>query len=444
MMTLLLSLSLAIPPDTTRLTLARAIDRALASYPTVAAAKALSDRAAADLGEAKSTRLPRLSLDGSLTRYQEPWVVLPLHGLDLRNPPLFDRTLIQSGLTLNWTFFDFGSRAARVRAQRALGGAADAALSTAQLQLVARVANGYLRVLTAREVLAAQDQRLAALAAESERSRQMLAQGKAARVDRLRVQAEEQRARADRIAGAAQLDLAEHELAQLAQLPYDTIHGAPLSALRLADTSLAGDTAGALRGTLVTRARQSSTEIRELEQRARAAEAGLAAARATWFPELRASGAYVDRGRAWGDFAAEWQVGVALSYPIYTGGSRESAVRRAAADDRAAGEQLRAGELNIDQGVDQALAALKEAHARVAALEVAVEQSAEVARIERLTLDVGSGTQTDYLDAEAKLLSARASLIEARHAEISARVELARITGELSRDWLARTVEATP
>ena len=73
-----------------------------------------------------------------------------------------------------------------------------------------------------------------------------------------------------------------------------------------------------------------------------------------------------------------------------------------------------------------------------------MEQSAEVARIERLTLDVGSGTQTDYLDAEAKLLSARASLIEARHAEISARVELARITGELSRDWLGRTVEATP
>jgi len=94
--------------------------------------------------------------------------------------------------------------------------------------------------------------------------------------------------------------------------------------------------------------------------------------------------------------------------------------------------------------VDRSLAALREAHARVAALQTAVDQSAEVARIERLSLEVGAGTQTDYLTAEANLLSTRAGLIEARHAEISARVDLARITGELSRDWPARTLEPIP
>ena len=87
---------------------------------------------------------------------------------------------------------------------------------------------------------------------------------------------------------------------------------------------------------------------------------------------------------------------------------------------------------------------LKPPLARIAALQSAVEQSAEVARIERLALEVGSGTQSDYLDAEANLLRARADLIEARHAEISARVELARVLGELSPEWLARTVESAP
>jgi len=95
----------------------------------------------------------------------------------------------------------------------------------------------------------------------------------------------------------------------------------------------------------------------------------------------------------------------------------------------------------VAQGVDRALAAVREAHARVAALGSAAEQSAEVARIERLSLEVGSGTQTDYLDAEANLLRARASLIEARHAEIAARIELARVTGELSLAWLALNLE---
>ncbi len=432
-----------VPQDSTPLTLAVALDRALARYPSVAAARARAEGAAADVGGAKAAWLPRLSLDGSLNHFQEPMVVAPLHGFDPTNPPLFDRTLIQPQVSFAWTLLDLG-RESRIRAQRALGRAADAAVSSAEAQLMARVVNGYLRVLAARDQLAAQDQLLAALIGESQRTAQLLAQGKAARVDALRVDAEAKRARADRIAGASRLDVAEHDLAQLAGLPYQTVHAAPLIALTLADTSLAADTTGAGREPLVRRALSASPDILELEQRGRAAGAGLAAARAAWVPQLKAGGAYVDYGSWGGTFSPQWQVGVTLSYPIFTGGSRVSAIRRAAADDRAAAEQLRGAQLSVEQGVDQALAALREAHARVAALQSAVEQSAEVTRIERLSLEVGSGTETDYLDAEAKLLSARAGLIEARHAEISARVELARMTGELSRDWLAQALETVP
>ena len=46
--------------DTSRLTLSTVIERALASYPTVAAARAARDRAAAEVGEARAARLPRL------------------------------------------------------------------------------------------------------------------------------------------------------------------------------------------------------------------------------------------------------------------------------------------------------------------------------------------------------------------------------------------------
>jgi len=55
-------------------------------------------------------------------------------------------------------------------------------------------------------------------------------------------------------------------------------------------------------------------------------------------------------------------------------------------------------------------------------------------------VQVGSGTETDYLDAEATLLSNRAALVQARHAEIAARIELARVTGVLTPEWLTRTV----
>ncbi len=105
---------------------------------------------------------------------------------------------------------------------------------------------------------------------------------------------------------------------------------------------------------------------------------------------------------------------------------------------------MRTARLDVGAGVDQALAALRETHARVGALESAVAQSQEVERIERLALDVGTAVQTDYLDAEAKLYSDQASLIQARHAEIAARVDLARAVGELSSAWLARNVESLP
>jgi outer membrane protein len=367
-------------------------------------------------------------------------VVAPLHGFDITNPPQFDRTLIQPQLSFSWTLFDLG-RISRVHIRQALGGAAAAGVARTEAQLLTQVVTGYLRVLTARDELAAEDERLAALTAELQRAQQMLAQGKAARVDVLRVDAEARRARADRIASAAQLEVAEHQLAQLTGLPYAAVHDDALAGLALADTSLATDTSGATRDSLVQQALRASPEILQLRDQARAAGAGLAAARAAWVPQLRVGGAYVDYGSSTGAFSPQWQLGVAVSYPLFTGGGRVSAVRRAAADDHAAAAELQAAELGAAQGVDQALAALREARARVAALESAVAQSEEVANIERLSLEVGSGTETDYLDAEAKLLSARAGLIEARHAEIAARVELARTTGQLSRDWLAQAVE---
>jgi outer membrane protein TolC len=440
MITLLFSLGLALQ-DTTRLTLAETVDRALATYPTVAAAKAERDRATADLADARASRLPRVNLDAQLYRYQLPNIVAPLHGFDPRNPPTFDNTLISGTALLNWAVLDFGNRAGRVRAQRALEGAADAAVSIAEMQLIGRAANAYLRVVSARDLLAAEDQRLAALASEVDRTRQLQAQGKAARLEGLRVEAEAQRARADRIAGASQLDVAEHDLAQLMHQPFDMVHRARLSPLHLTDSAMT-DSSTSFRDAIASRARQSSSELQELQQRARAADAGISIAKAAWFPEFHLVGGYVNYGQLTGDYSGEWRVGVTMSYTLYNGGGREAGVRRAQADDKAAAEQLRNGELNVEQSVDRSIAAVREAHARVIALQSAVEQSAEVVRIERLTMEVGSGTQTEYLDAEANLLRSRASLIDARNAEISARVELARITGELSRDWLARTVES--
>ncbi len=430
--------------DTSRLTLQAVVDRALASHPIVAAARAARDHSAADLADAHANRRPDVAFGGSLDRFQQPMIVAPLHGLNLLHLPLFALSPYQAGVTLNWTVFDFGKRTAQLRAQDALRDAANDVVTTTEQQLITSTVDGYLAVLDARELLAAQDRLVTALAAAALQTRQLENQGRAARVDVLRMDAEVQRARADRISAAARLDVAERQLARVSDIPNDDVHGGVLAPLALTGTATATDTSSAARAALVNRAQRTNATVRQLDQRVLAANAGLDAARATRLPDLSMQGGFFDYGRWLGNYSSQWQVGLALSYPIYTGGSRENGIQRAAADQRSAEAQVRTAKLDVSASVDQALAALRETHARVGALQTAVAQSQEVERIERLALDVGTAVQTDYLDAEAKLFSDQASLIQARHAEIAARVDLARAVGELSSAWLARNVESLP
>ena len=448
---LLLIAALSAPPqDTSRLTITAAIDRALATHPAVAAARASVDAATAEMGQARAAWRPAVSLDGNVSRFEKPMVVYPLHALDLRNPPLFDTELSQVSLGAAYTLFDFGARSAKVKAATSQRDAATASLDASQQQLAVRTVSAYLRVLTARGVLVAEDQRMAALASEATRARDRLAAGKAARVDTLRAAAELASAAADRVSSAANVDVAEHDLARLIGAPYESVRGIALDAVRLtgdgaarAATARAGDESPA-RAALVDMANRSNADVQAALRRADAAGASVGAAKATRLPQLQATTAVVDRSNLTGRYLAEWQVGLGLSWPLYTGGARESAIGRAEAASHVAQEQVRLARLTAEQQLDDARASFDAARARTAALEAAVGQAAEVARITQLARDVGEGTQTDYLLAESSLFRARSNLVQARHAAIAARVELARVTGELSRSWIATSLESQP
>jgi len=429
---LLLSATLTVP-DTTRLTLADAVRRALESQPSVAAARDNQAAAQASVGEARAPLFPRVAASLSATQYKIGNLVYPLSGISLTNLPLFNSTLSQASVSLGYTLFDFGGRTSQVRLAQAQERKADAALDAASAALVSRVANAYLRVLTTRGVLEAQERELTALDAEARRVAQLEAQGKAAHVEVLRLAAQVSRARADAVGTRAQLDVAERDLTQLVGLTADTA-GPQLAAVRLVDTTVAD------RATLVATAEQMSPDVAQARRAAEAAAAGVGAARSSLLPQLQLVAAYVENGHTFTGYRPWWNAGLQLSYPIFTGGSRGSAIRRNEAGERAAGEQLRAARQAAELSVDAALATVAAARATVDALVSAVAQSEEVERIRLLSVQVGSGTETDYLDAEATLLSNRAALVQARHAEIAARIELARVTGVLTPEWLTRTV----
>lgn len=437
---LLLAIATAAPGEEppARLTLAEAARLALERFPGVAAARARETAALAGVGEAEAALRPRADLTAAATRYQEPSLVRPFHGFSLDSLPEFDETLFRGGLRLSYTLFDGGGRRARVEAARFQARAAGSAAAAAEQEVVAAVAGAYLRVLSLAGIVAAQDRRLEALGAELGRVKQWLEAGRAAEVEVRRAEAARAAAEAERVAVAAALDAAERDLARLTGLAVEVTRVGRLSAVSLA--APAPDP----RAALLDRALAGSPEVAAARDRLAGAEAAQALAQSARSPSLSAAAQELGFGSSQGDFAGEWDAGLSLAFPLYTGGATARRIAAAVATREAAASDLALAGLEVERGLDRALADLTGAAARVESLARAEESFAEVARIEKLRLEAGAGTQTDYLEAEAELLGARASLVEARHRTIAARVELARVVGELDVAWVEAALKEVP
>ncbi len=419
------------------LTLASAVERALARYPGVEAARARQDEARESLAEAEAARRVRGRLTSSAIQYQEPIPVTPIHGFGPGLFPEFDETLIQSTLAVSYTLYDGGATGARIRAATAQVEGSGAALGAAEQAVAQQVAAAYLAAMGKSEVLSAHETRLRALEAELSRSRQRFEAGKAAHVEVLRAEAALARAQAERVALSSAVANAERELARLLDVPAEETRVARLVPVSLEDPALPPREALAAQGIA------ASPAVEQARRQIAAAAANVALARSAFRPELRAVGNVNQYGSSELDFTAEWNAGFQVAVPLFDGGATRRRVARAEAVQRTAEEQLRLAELQVRDEVDRTAAAVEEALARAASLQQAVEGFTEVVRIQKLLLDAGAGTQTDYLNAEADLLATRASLAETRNAAVLARTSLARATGQLGPDWL-RTHLETP
>lgn len=419
------------------LTVAEVVRAALASHPSVAAAEAVTTGAVAGVRQARSGWWPAAAVEASATRFDEPMIVAPLHGFDPTRPPIFDQSLWQTNLSLSWPLFDpqRGSRIERARAEVSVSRAADRLVREA---LAARAVNAFLETSSARELVAFHDARVAALEREGERARALVREGRAARLAEIRAAAALAAAQADRVSARGRLDAAERMLERLIGAGPGSLTARPLAQAGVA----AGDTVPG-RPALLAAAEAGNPDLARRSSRVTALRAARAEARGAWLPHLKVLGRVVQYGSGQGSEAVEWQTGVALSYPLFTGGARPAATERAAAEMAAAEAELAAARRDVADAVDRAWAAWTAAAGRVDALAAAVAQAEEVARMERLALDEGAGVQTDYLAALAELLRARAGLAEARAGLVSARVELARLTGELSPEWLAAHLESS-
>jgi outer membrane protein len=416
------------------LTLAEAARSALESYPSVGSSDARLRAARSAVAVSSAAHWPSLQLDASATRFQDPMLVTPLHAFDPQAAPAFEETLVQGSLTARYTLWDGGERGARIDRSRAGVESAAAALDAAHADVIWQVTQQYALALAAHDALVAHEQRVSALEEEVDRARQLFDVGRAPELQVLRARAASAQATAERTRSETQLDVALHELSRLVG-GSEALVVADLVPVRVTDPAIPA------RQELLEQAYAHNPDIRRMQGEVQAASAGVKLARGAFFPDLQLVGQYDNRGSTEGSFFGEWAVGAAVSFPLFQGGARINELERARAERESAERQLDLTQLRAAERVDRALGALREAEARSASLRSAVEQYAEVARAEKLALDTGAGTQTDYLTAHADLLSARAQLAETAMNRIIAWAELARVTGQLSLGWVRDNLE---
>ena len=162
----------------------------------------------------------------------------------------------------------------------------------------------------------------------------------------------------------------------------------------------------------------------------RAGDWRLAAALADYSPQLylvgMAEGMKQDLNTRW---EGGYQVGLALSWPLYDGGERSAREEKAKASLRVAEQELRQLELAVTAEVMSARARLRSTRDNVILAERAVLEADENLRITQLRYEVGRALPVEVLDALAAAARARADRVNRAYELQAAYAQLLYTTG---------------
>jgi multidrug efflux system outer membrane protein len=174
-------------------------------------------------------------------------------------------------------------------------------------------------------------------------------------------------------------------------------------------------------------------DLVEAERRLAAANARIAAARAEMFPSIALTAALGSESAAFSNLftggAGLWQVGLALTQPIFAGGRLEARTQAAEARERAALAQYQKAIQNAFGETRAALSAQTRARESYDAESTRAEALTHTLRLARLRHANGIASQLDVIDAERGLLAARSARIEALRAHRAAIADLFRALG---------------
>lgn len=390
----------AIPTLTAKDLVAAAIE----AHPDLATFQARLDASGAQARERTADRFPRLSVEAGSQHFNDPTRIRP----PLPNTtPTYARDLWSGDLVLSWTAYSGGRLSAAERAARLLEEASQADLRFFQERMATRVAQLYFEFSARKAIIRASEKSLQSLREQAKQVGQLLEQGKAAEVDRMRLDV--------RAASVEQSMIQQRNDRESLRASINFMMGRPLDELWESvelDQEPLDHTADPLAPMEATTT--SRSDLKAAGLRLESTAATIDQARAARQPQIQLFTSY---GRA-GDWSGREdydrsQIGLQLSWDIWDAGRRKAQVATARANTEARAAELaslsesRRLELKIAQ--DDYASALE----RLEVAVLATRTAAESLRIEQNKYTQGKGTIVDVLDAEAAALEAESLYIRA-------------------------------
>jgi outer membrane protein TolC len=413
------------------LSLTEAMTRAVAANPAMLQQQVEVEKQTLERGIAHGQRLPRVDVNADYTRYAYPTLITPIRAPGVF-PPM-DRDVANIGLALTLPLYSGGRLVAGEALATHNREAALQSLRASEQDLLFNVVATYTKALHFRELGTVLDARIKALQQQEKDITLRLEQGRAARLDLIRLQTQLSQARYDKVS-VTQGEADARTL--LAALLGEAGPVAPLADLGPTVPALPETTEAAHARALARR-----PDLLKLDAMGLAAEQKTAIARGERLPQVKLTAkAQESSGGDWTGHD-DWNLGLRLTMPVFDGNIRKRRVEQATLEQRQMRLQRDDAHNRIASEVEQAFGALTESRARLDFATQGEAEAREALRIENLRYHSGESTITDLLGAEVALWSATANRLQAGYDITASQARLLRAMGELAPDSFKSAAE---
>jgi outer membrane protein len=390
------------------LTLERCIEVALKMQPDILAAKSEADMNRRRIGVSKAAYFPQVEASGGYSRTS------PFSGTTGSSvgsgvgggTNAFDT--YTGSITLNQEIYAFGKNTAQVKVQRLNWDASISDLETITQQTVNNVKQSYFGVLQAR--------RKRDVAAGSVRQYELhLEQAKGFYEVGTKSKYDVTKAQVD--LNTAKLNLIQTENSiKMAVTKLNNFMGVPEAPEYTIEDTLSYAKYGITLEEALAKAYENRPDMKSMAAKRKAAESSVEVVRKGYYPAVTGGAGYSWSGtRSGTSFPLEhrWNIGMAVSVPIFSGFSTKNQVEEAKANLNVLEENEESLRQTVVLELQQSYINLKESEERIPTAELTVQQAKENLDIANGRYETGVGSIIEVTDAEATYATAEMSYIQA-------------------------------